>query len=76
MTLKTTIKAVTAYTGKSKFEFWNTIDPGDEILVEYEIKRSYYATELRLTNLAKNIKTITTTGQFNNYLYNLEYTEI
>lgn len=50
-TLTGCVTAETAFSGKSKFEFWQEIQPGDEIEISYELKHDlWYKPQFTLKN--------------------------
>lgn len=81
MKLSNTIIAKSKYKASSKFDFWNTIEEGDDIYISMNLKNpgsgrsGLYATRIDFLNRRNNMFFVASLTETARYLSHLEYTE-
>lgn len=80
--LKDTIVVTKKYSGKSKYEFWSTLDKGDVVVISLPLKKTgrgasgIYSPVIKLKNMSKNIEHSDSFNVVQKYLDNIEYVDI
>lgn len=74
--LESTILIQREYSGKSKFEFWRNLTPGDHVKIEQGlIKVGHYKPTITLTNMTDGSIHKSTSDDICNYLSKIEFVE-
>lgn len=77
MILKTRVKILSEYTGKSKFEFWNDLSVDDIIELRLKLKNlGHYKNTIHLTNITNNSTFVDSQNSIVNYFSNVEFEEL
>jgi hypothetical protein len=79
ISLTETIEIIAPYKGKTKFDFWTNLKPGDTVEISMLLKspgrstNGTYATTLRLLDIKKQTTFAASIAEIHNYLRKMEY---